>query len=60
MGMSGQHPADDLRAIVDQNRANFIKTDLSLCSTFVDLAAARLKMGNQKTAEQAIFGARQK
>ena len=55
--MSGKPDPADLRAKLDQGRANFITTDLSLCFTFVDLAATRLKMGNRKIAEQAITSA---
>ena len=56
--MTGQpNPASALRAKLDQNRATFLKTDLALCSTFVELAATRLKTGNRRSAEQAIVNA---
>ena len=44
-------------AALDQRRVDFLKTDLSLCLTFVDLAATRLKMGHRETSKQALVAA---
>jgi len=58
LGMSAQpNPPENPRVKLNQNRVDFLKTDLSVCSTFLDLAATRLKMGNRKSAKTAIANA---
>src|SRR5580704_6703456 len=51
------NPPERKRAGRNQSRVDFLRTDLSLCFTFADVAATRLKMGNQESARQAIADA---
>ena len=50
-------PPEPMRARLSQSHVDFLRTDLSLCFTFADLADTRLKMGNQESAGQAIADA---
>jgi hypothetical protein len=42
------------RAKLNQGRLNFFKNEFKLCSTFLDLADTRIKMGRLKSARTAI------
>jgi hypothetical protein len=50
-------PAELLRARLDHNLRNFLRTDLSLCFTFADLAATMFIAGNPVSAQQAMADA---
>jgi hypothetical protein len=50
-------PFENLQANLDQNLVNFLETDLALCFTFADIAAARIETGNREHGEQAIADA---
>ena len=58
VGMSGGSVrVEEIRAQVAQSRERFLRTDFTLCSTFVQLALTRLQIGNRQSAEQAIASA---
>ena len=40
----------DLQAATEQNRDNFLKTDLALCFTFADLVKTECEMGDWEAA----------
>ena len=53
--MSGPSDAPDrLRTETDRLRVDFLKTDLGVCFTFVELAATSFADKQWETAEQAI------
>ena len=47
----------NLAARVENTRADFLKTDLALCFTFVDRLKLELEMGNRDAAQRLLMEA---
>jgi len=44
----------ELHARTEQNRVDFLQTDLALCFTFIDVAETELAMGDREAARRAL------
>lgn len=47
----------DLQALTDLNRVDFLRTDLGVCFTFVDLAKTEREIGDLAAAHRALQNA---
>jgi hypothetical protein len=55
--MSDSPDLSKLHARTEQNRIDFLQTDLALCFTFIDLAKTELAGGDREAAMQALANA---
>ena len=51
------HEGLRLRALTEQTRIDFIRTDLDLCLTFAKVAETAIDMGNSEHAERSMSNA---
>ncbi len=52
--MSDAPNPSELHAKAEQNRLNFLLTDLALCFTFADLVRTELTMGDREAAQRVL------
>ena len=48
--MSDLRSLSELRSETDENRIDFLRTDLALCFTFIDLAKTEIEIGDRDAA----------
>ncbi len=47
--------SDELRATLDQDRLNFLRTELSLSNTLADMAATEMQIGDREAGERSML-----
>ena len=52
--MSDSTSPSELHAQAEQNRLNFLLTDLALCFTFADLVRTELGLGDREAAQRVL------